>query len=206
MKLEYRALDGLELRIEGEGSTKKIGGYAAKFNSLSENLGGFREKIAPGAFAASLMSADVRLLLNHDGLPLARTKSGTLKLSEDSIGLRFEADVEMTDPDVQRVVPKMQRGDLTQMSFGFYVKKDAWDMTLPSEAVRTLLEVDLFDVSLVTFPAYPQTQAHVRSAREAYDSYVASLRAQEEATKIEQQRALLAHQDRLNTLRLNKYA
>jgi HK97 family phage prohead protease len=81
----------------------------------------------PGAFAATLAKKpDVRLLINHDGLPLARTTSGTLKLREDKRGLHFEAELDATDPDVQRILPKVQRGDLSQMSFAFRTIKDAW--------------------------------------------------------------------------------
>lgn len=196
MKLEYRAFEGAELRIDDAEQTKRISGYAAVFNGLSENLGGFREKIAPGAFAKTIQTADVRFLLNHDGLPLARTKSGTLKLEEDAAGLRFDAEVEAADPDVQRILPKMQRGDLNQMSFGFYVKKDGWDKTNPQELVRTLYEVELFDISLVTFPAYTQTGAHIRSLKDVYDSYLASLQTQEEANKIGRRQALQAHRER----------
>jgi len=165
-------LGSCELRDSGSGGSKRLSGYAAKFGVLSENLGGFREKIAPGAFADSIRTADVRLLINHEGLPLARTKSGTLKLSEDHAGLRFHAELDGSDPDVARIVPKMQRGDLNQMSFGFYTKRESWNRDDPKNAVRTLLEVELFDVSLVTFPAYPQTGAGIRSPQEIYRDFI----------------------------------
>ena len=200
MNLEYREFPVAELRLdEGSEQTKKLTGYAAVFNRLSENLGGFREKIAPGAFAKTIQSADVRLLINHDGLPLARTKSHTLTLVEDADGLRFEALMDTSDPDVQRIIPKMKRNDLNQMSFGFYTVSDKWEHPAEKsskESIRTLLEVDLFDISIVTFPAYPQTSANIRSAKEVYDSYLASLQVQDDAIKIEQQRALDAHRER----------
>ncbi|HSW64408.1 MAG TPA: HK97 family phage prohead protease, partial [Dissulfurispiraceae bacterium] len=190
----------MELRLDEDGGqTQKLRGYAAVFNKLSENLGGFREKIAPGAFTKTLKTADVRLLLNHEGLPLARTKSGTLTLSEDENGLRFESDLEAADPDVQRIVPKLRRNDLNQTSFGFFTVLDKWEHPAEGnnkESSRTLIEVDLYDISLVTFPAYPQTSVNIRSAKEVYDSYLASLRAQDEAIKIERQRALAAHRER----------
>ena len=193
--LERRFVDVSELRINE--NEKKVAGYAAKFNERSEPIWGmFREVVAPGAFAKTIKTADVRLLINHDGLPLARTKSNTLMLGEDETGLWFEANVDMADPDVQRIIPKMQRGDLDQMSFGFYVVRDRWDHTEGDERVRTLLEVDLFDISVVTFPAYPQTTVGLRSAKEVYDSYIASLRAQDDAIEIERQRALEAHRER----------
>ena len=196
MKLEYREFT---LEIRADENEKKLKGYAAVFDKLSENLGGFREKIAKGAFAKTIEKADVRLLINHEGLPLARTKSHTLALAEDDEGLRFEADLDLTDPDVQRIIPKLRRKDLNQMSFGFYTVSDKWEH--PSEkstkeSIRTLLEVDLYDISLVTYPAYPQTSVSVRSAQEIYDSYLASLRAQDEAIKAEQRQALEAQRER----------
>lgn len=206
-QFERRGFATFEVRLDDAGSTtKRMEGYPAKFNVLSEEMGllrRFREKIARGAFAESIKTADVRFLVNHDGLPLARTKAGTLRLFEDDIGLRFEADLDATDPDVQRLIPKMKRGDVSQMSFAFTTKRDSWDQSDPQNVVRTLEEVDLFDVSIVTYPAYPQTEAHVRSAQDVYDSYVASLRAQDEATKIARQRALQAERDRF--LRLHKH-
>jgi len=182
-------------------SGNKLSGYAAVFNKLSENLGGFREKIMPGAFANTLMrGADVRLLLNHEGLPLARTKSGTLKLSEDSIGLFFETELELTDPDVQRIIPKLKRKDLNQMSFGFCVVSDTWDHS--AQPVRTLLECDLFDISIVTYPAYPQTNVAVRTPAEVYNEYTSSGRTSGTATSVSEIERLreAAHRERQLTL------
>jgi HK97 family phage prohead protease len=162
--LETRIFGTVELRLDGDGATRKLSGHAAVFNSFSLDMG-FREIIRPGAFAGTLArNPDVRLLLNHDGLPLARTTSKTLRLSEDRRGLRFEADLDTSDPDVQRIVPKIKRGDLTQMSFGFRTLKDNW-RTENGTDIRELheLEIDDGDVSLVTYPAYPATDAAVRS-------------------------------------------
>ena len=200
MKLERRAFQLTECRFEEAADAKstKMHGYAAKFNSLSENLGGFREKIAPGAFARTLKSADVRFLINHEGLPLARTRSGNLTLREDEVGLYFEAQLDTDDPDVQRIMPKVRRGDLNQMSFAFSLpdrENAKWEKG--ETPTRTLLDVDLWEISIVTFPAYPATTVGVRNAQEVYDSYLASLQTQDEATKIEQQRALTARQRKL---------
>lgn len=162
--LETRVFGDVELRIVGEGDTRTLSGHAAVFNVLSLDMG-FREMVKPGAFAKSLAARpDVRLLLNHDGLPLARTKSGTLRLNEDKKGLKFEAQLDTADPDVQRIVPKVQRGDLSQMSFAFRTIEDAW-RTEDGQDVRDLIHVDINDgdVSLVTYPAYPATDAAVRS-------------------------------------------
>ena len=185
-------------------SSGRISGYAAVFNKLSENLGGFREKIAPGAFANTLRrNADVRLLLNHEGLPLARTKSNTLKLSEDSTGLFFETTLELTDPDVQRIIPKMKRKDLTQMSFGFCVISDSWDHS--AQPTRTLLEVDLFDISIVTYPAYPQTNVGIRTPAEVYSEYAASGRASGTATSVSEIERLRAAAHRERQLQIWRY-
>jgi HK97 family phage prohead protease len=164
MKPETRCIAAPELRIVSEeGKPPRVEGYAAVFNALSEDLGGFREVIRPGAFRDSIAGgADVRLLINHDGLPLARSISGTLHLSEDQRGLKMAATLDPTDPDVMRLLPKMNRGDLTQMSFGFFTKKDHWRME-GDQQIRELHAAELFDVSIVTYPAYPQTEAAVRS-------------------------------------------
>lgn len=157
MKPERRYLNASGLRMEDE--TRKITGYAAVFNSMSEDLGGFREIVAPGAFSETL-DADVRALWNHDAnLVLGRTKSGTLALSEDDRGLR----VEITPPESAGwMLEAMDRGDVDQMSFGFFVDDDEWKMQ-DGEPLRTLRKVRLFDVSVVTYPAYPETEAAVRS-------------------------------------------
>jgi HK97 family phage prohead protease len=138
------------------------------FNSWSGDLGGFTEKIAPGAFKESLSRGDdVRALLNHDAnYVLGRTKSGTLELSEDKKGLR----IVNAPPDTQwarDLQVSIDRGDIDQMSFGFVTRKDQWEEDKETKKVsRTLLEVDLVDVSPVTFPAYPDTTVAIRSMDE----------------------------------------
>jgi HK97 family phage prohead protease len=135
---------------------------------MSEDLWGFREKIAPGAFKKALKSSDVRMLWNHDpNIVLGRTTSGTLTLKEDKNGLY----IENTPPDTQlvrdMVLSPIERGDVTQQSFGFTIKKDSWEE--PDEnsnelPTRTIEEVrELFDVSPVTYPAYPDTTVALRS-------------------------------------------
>jgi hypothetical protein len=152
-----------ELRVGGEKEAKTLTGYAAVFNSLSGNLGGFREKITPGAFKRSLgAGADVRALLNHDpNYVLGRTSAGTLQLEEDMRGLR----VNIMPPETQwarDLVESISRGDINQMSFGFRVQQDSWEK-YEDENIRTLIDVDLVDVSPVTFPAYGETHIASRS-------------------------------------------
>lgn len=161
---EIRA--GLELRLEerAEGEGRKLVGYAAVFGESTRIGSYFSERLDAGAFAGRL-NDDVRLLINHDGLPLARTKSGTLRLSEDAKGLRIEADLDERDPDVASLIPKMERGDLNQMSFAFSMAGgvEEWDDS-QDPPLRTIKRVgELMDVSVVTYPAYPTTEAALRS-------------------------------------------
>jgi len=137
----------------------KITGWAAVFNSRSVDLGGFVEIIDPGAFRETLTTADVRLLVNHDGngLPLARTKSGTLRLFVDRKGLKFDAELPSTEAG-RSAWEAVRRGDVDGMSFGFSVVRDSWQRS-GGEVVRTLLEVSLAEVSLVGWPAYLATKA-----------------------------------------------
>ena len=157
-----------ELRaVQADGAPTKIAGHAAKFDSLSEDLGGFRERIAPGAFAKTIQSADIRALWNHDAnIVLGRNKSGTLRLSEDSAGLAFEVDMPDTQLVRDMVMGPIVRGDVNQCSFGFYTIADKW-AKVDGEWVRTLLECDLLDVSPVTYPAYNSTDVAARSMADA---------------------------------------
>lgn len=161
-KRETRNFDAdFEIREKGDGMT--FVGYAAKFNSRSENLGGFVETIQPGAFRKSLRSRnDVKLLVNHDaGRVLASSRAGTLRLKEDAVGLRVEADLPNTT-DGRDMAELLRRGDLSSMSFGFSVIKDSWSS---DGTERSLESVRLFETSIVAFPAYQATEASVR----AYD-------------------------------------
>jgi len=162
-EIERRAWAQLELRQADDSDRPVLVGYAAVFNRKSEDLGGFREIVAPGAFRRSLENgADVRALIDHDpSLVLGRTKAGTLRLQEDDHGLRAE----IVLPDTQYaadLLASIRRGDVDQMSFGFRTVSDEW-RTEDGEPVRTLKEVELFDVSVVTYPAYPDTTVATRS-------------------------------------------
>lgn len=161
--IERRFVDGaLELRDEDEALTFR--GYAAVFDRETDIGGMFRERVARGAFAKTIQEADVRLLYNHDpDSVMARTTNGTLRLEEDERGLRVTASLQPEDADVQRLVPKLRAGHVSQMSFGFRAVKDEWDES-QTPPLRTLREVALYDVSAVTFPAYPGTEAQIRDA------------------------------------------
>lgn len=160
------ALDGVTVEKRAD-AAPVLRGHAAVFDSLSEDLGGFREKIAPGAFADAIQTDDVRALLNHDpNILLGRNRSKTLRLAEDQKGLAIEIDL----PDTQAardLSVLIARGDLTQMSFGFSVRPGGqeWAKDDNGAAIRTLKKVRLFDVSPVTFPAYAATDVAVREWR-----------------------------------------
>lgn len=155
--------DDVELRAEN-GKPKQMAGYAAKFDTLSQNLGGFVERIAPGAFSKTLTEADVKALFNHDAnLLLGRSKSGTLRMEEDETGLRYEVDLPDTTLGRDLAV-LLARGDVSQSSFAFRVVRDDWGTDDQDRPVRTLVEVKLYDVSPVTYPAYLDTEASMRAA------------------------------------------
>lgn len=156
-----------DLRASADGDGKTFDGYAAVFDSPSEPLGwdGFTEYVRKGAFKKTLNDgADVRFLVDHQGVPLARTKSGTLALEEDDFGLHAVTTLDTDNPDVMRIISAMKRGDISQMSFAFrMIKENITD----SGMVRELIEVQLYDVSVVTYPAYEDTIAEIRSHKPA---------------------------------------
>jgi len=170
-EIERRTINLTEIRLIAEDEKQPvIRGYAAMFEKWSEDLGGFVEQIARGAFQKSLKSDDIRALFNHDpNYVLGRIKPGTLRLAEDDKGLAIEVD----PPDTQwarDLQISISRGDISQMSFGFRVVADDWKHVTGKISERTLLEVRLFDVSPVTFPAYPQTTVKVRDYLKSLDT------------------------------------
>jgi HK97 family phage prohead protease len=148
-----------EVRAEGDGMT--FTGYASVFNSPSEDLGGFIEYVAPGAFKRSLQSRnEVKLLWNHDaGEPLASLRGGSMTLTEDEIGLKVSAQLPNTTRG-RDVAELLRTNVINEMSFGFNVIKDTWSR---DGQTRTLESVRLFEVSVVSFGAYKATTASVRS-------------------------------------------
>lgn len=170
--IERRVFSVEELRVvrstEDPDKMPTIEGYAAVFNKLSENLGGFVEKIAPGAFTKALKTSDARALFNHDvNYVLGRESSKTLKLKEDERGLHMRVYPPDTQTIRDMVIAPIERGDIKEQSFGFMISKDAWDDVDERKSktpTRTIVEVSrIFDVSPVTFPAYPDTKVAVRS-------------------------------------------
>lgn len=153
---------GVETRAEDDKRT--LVGYAAVFNSDADIGGWWIERISPGAFKNTI-GDDIRALVDHDsGRVIGRTKSGTLRLSEDSKGLRVEIDVPNTS-DGNDLWELVERGDISGMSFGFRVTHQEWDETV-DPPIRTIHEIELFEVSAVAFPAYDDTSIGKRSLEE----------------------------------------
>jgi len=166
-----------EVRLSDAGAVDPlIEGYVVPFDVpalIHGFFGSFRETVAPGAFKKTVRENDIRALFNHNpDWILGRNRAGTLTLGEDSRGLAFT--IKPPDTSYARdLIESMRRGDITEMSFGFEAIKDQWTFSRSEEPDdRRLLEVRLWDVSPVTFPAYPQTEAYVRSAIAALQCYV----------------------------------
>ena len=166
MKKELRFLVAQELRAAGTPDNPKVEGYAAIFNTVA-NIGSFSEVIRKGAFTRTLASeGDVVALFNHDeNMLLGRKSAGTLFLEEDSTGLRFSCDLPDTTA-ARDVYANLRAGNLKECSFGFYVNGpdgESWDRQADGSMLRTLLDVNLFDVSVVVNPAYSGTSAAARN-------------------------------------------
>jgi HK97 family phage prohead protease len=170
-KRETRSLKVRELRATtSEDGKQYLEGRAASYNVLSEDFGYWRERIAPGAFSRAISEKhDVRHLINHDrNLVLGRTEAGTLELSEDENGLTFRTLVPDTSY-ARDLVVSVERGDINECSFGFYAVNTAWieepDAADPKQMmyVRELRDLDLFDISTVTYPAYPETNTELEA-------------------------------------------
>lgn len=150
-----------ETREDGENPT--IEGYFAVFNSNYEIAPGMSESIAPGAFSRTLAN-DVRALINHDTtLVLGRTKASTLELREDSHGLWGKISINPNDRDAMNLYERVKRGDVDQCSFGFDLKEQDTEIRDDGAVHWTIKDLDLFEVSCCTFPAYEQTNISARS-------------------------------------------
>ena len=173
---------GLALRAADDEGGERFAGYASVFNSRTA-IGnplrwGFYEEIAPGAFAKTLTESDARMLIDHDSYyVVSRSAAGTLTLSEDERGLAVDSALDTELSYVRDLKANLRNGNVTGMSFGFYVIKDEWN-TEPVEVegadpvevdVRVIREVRLVEVSAVTFPAYPDTEAELKAVARALD-------------------------------------
>ena len=173
---ETRTVAGLVERQKREDALPTLTGYAAVFGEEAVIGGGFREVIAPTAFAAALdRPDDVRAQFNHDSNRLlGRTTAGTLRLTVDKQGLRYEIDLPDTSY-ARDLAASVERGDVSQSSFMFEVEKDQW--TYPTKGstdlpLRRIDAVKLYDVAPVTFPAYQGTSVSARALELAHESQV----------------------------------
>ncbi len=166
MNRELRTFVASELRATGSDKQPRITGYAATFSGIAD-LGGFKEKIAPGAFTRTLADNDeVVMLVDHNSsLLLGRRSAGTLRLEQDSKGLRFECDL-IDSTAALDCYANLKAGNLQSCSFGFSVDGpdgETWEQMPDGTALRTLVSVRLFDTSVVTYPAYSNTSAQARN-------------------------------------------
>lgn len=161
---ERRAFGAEAIQIERRdgAALPLIVGHPSVFNQETDIGGWFIERVAPGAFARTIGESDIRALFNHDAnLVLGRNRAKTLRLSEDDAGLKME----ITPPDTQMardLIVSLERGDISGGSIGFRAMKQEWDES-GDILIRTLLDIELYDVSPVTFPAFPQTDVGTRS-------------------------------------------
>ena len=162
-KREFRVLTQ-RIAVDTSSETPRVSGYAARFNEQSEDLGGFRELIAPGAFTATLgPNHDIRALIDHDPAKvIGRTTAGTLKLTQDEQGLAFSCDLPGTSY-ARDLAISMERGDITGCSFGFFCKDDSWEASPTGAVTRTIKSAEVFEVTICAFPAYTSTSAQLRS-------------------------------------------
>jgi len=184
---EIRTIDVQDLELRMDGDNPIVVGYGAVFNSMSNDLGGFREYIGSEAFEGRLED-DVRFLINHDGMPLARTTNGTLRLSVDERGLKYEAKLNPNVSTSRDLMELLKDGTINQSSFAFIVEDDSWQIK-DGINVRTINKVSrLYDVSAVTYPAYNEASSSValRSMEQWQEKEQAKkLEASLEAEKLE---------------------
>ena len=152
-----------EFLTREDGEALKIEGYFAVFDSVYDIAPGLSESIAPGAFSKTL-SGDIRALTNHDTtLVLGRTKAHTLELREDSHGLWGSISINPKDADAMNLYERVKRGDVDQCSFGFDIRSEDTDIREDGSIHWTIREVDLYEVSACTFPAYEETSISARN-------------------------------------------
>ncbi len=176
--LERRMARGtVELRAADDSVTQVVAGYAAVFGRRSVDLGGFTELVDPRAFDKTITEADVVALWNHDmGALMGRMSSGTLRLAVDGHGLAYDFDAPDTSA-ARDLLSLLRRKDVTGSSFGFRTVSDEWLTDAEGRVTRTLLEVELVDVSPVAMPAYPDTDAALRSLASATGRTIEDARA-----------------------------
>jgi len=175
----------VEIRVSKD-QRHTIGGYAAKFNRMSQNLGGFKEQIAPGAFnrSASQGWPDVQARYNHDdNMLLGSTGGNSLRLRTDNEGLLYDVDL-LDDETSQRIYKLVERGDVRQSSFAFIADADEWTTDDTGFPMRTLEQVRLLDVAPVNAPAYLDTSVGLRSLAEKFHADADEVRKMAEKNEL----------------------
>lgn len=148
--------------IREENNELHIAGYFAVFNTDYNMFEGASESIAQGAFTNSLQN-DVRALINHDDtLVIGRTTAGTLTIREDDFGLWGDVIINPKDTDAMNIYARVQRGDVNQCSIGFFITSEETEFREDGSVHWTIKDVDLFEVSVCTFPAYTDTSVQAR--------------------------------------------
>ena len=178
---EVRTFNVSDIEVRNDDGKNVVVGYGAVFNSESNDLGGFVEYIADGAFDGRLED-DVRFLINHDGLPLARTTNNTLRLSVDERGLKYEAD--MPDTTLANdLMTLLRNGTISQSSFAFTVEEDSWE-NVDGRNIRTINKVSrLYDVSSVTYPAYNEAGSFALRSLETWQEEQEKIKLDESLEK-----------------------
>lgn len=178
---EVRTFNVSDIEVRNDDGKNVVVGYGAVFNSESNDLGGFVEYIAPGAFDGRLED-DVRFLINHDGLPLARTTNNTLRLSVDERGLKYEADMPETTL-ANDLMTLLRNGTISQSSFAFTVEEDSWE-NVEGRNIRTINKVSrLYDVSSVTYPAYNEAGSFALRSLETWQEEQEKIKLDESLEK-----------------------
>lgn len=163
MKREVRPMM-TEFITREDGDMPTIEGYFSVFGSIYEIAPGMTEEVAPGAFSRSLAGGDIRALTNHDTtLVLGRTKAHTLELKEDQHGLWGKISINPKDADAMNLYERVRRGDVDQCSFGFEIVNEETDFRDDGSVHWTIKDVNLYEVSACTFPAYKETNIAARS-------------------------------------------
>ena len=178
---EVRTFNVSDIEVRNDDGNNVVVGYGAVFNSESNDLGGFVEYIADGAFDGRLED-DVRFLINHDGLPLARTTNNTLRLSVDERGLKYEADMPETTL-ANDLMTLLRNGTISQSSFAFTVEEDSWE-NVEGRNIRTINKVSrLYDISSVTFPAYSEAGSFALRSLETWQEEQEKIKLDESLEK-----------------------
>lgn len=204
----FELLQGTKITRE-EGSAPVFSGHAAVFDQptlIGSKRWGFIEQIGREAFT-DVLDDDVRLLINHRGLPLARTTNGTLRLSVDSEGLHNEADLADTT-EGRDIVTLLERGDVDQQSFAFTIDSEEWSETEYEGVImdlRTITKIErLYDTSIVTYPAYEGATGGMKRETVSDDEVESTLKRVKSDKDIEKDKAARIQQLRANKLLLHK--